>query len=68
MFTKNGEWIRLHRQKAGMTQEQLAEAVGVTRKTINKWEADEATPKKAHHIAMLYSLYDAIDWADHNEQ
>ncbi|MCI8610274.1 MAG: helix-turn-helix domain-containing protein [Firmicutes bacterium] len=36
--------IRIFRKKTGMTQEQLAEALSVSRQTIAKWENDEVKP------------------------
>ena len=37
-----GERIRLARQERGLTQEQLAEAVGVTRSAVAQWETGRA--------------------------
>jgi transcriptional regulator with XRE-family HTH domain len=37
-----GERIRLARQARGLTQEQLAEAVGVTRSAVAQWETGRA--------------------------
>lgn len=40
-----GESIRVLRRDAGLTQEQLAEALGVTTGAVHKWETDKATPE-----------------------
>lgn len=39
-----GQKITNLRKARGMTQEELSEAVGVTRQTISKWELDTSTP------------------------
>ena len=39
-----GATLKALRKKAGLTQEELAYKVDVTRKTIGNWEADNATP------------------------
>lgn len=44
METRIGENIRFFRKERSMTQEQLAEAVGVTAGAIYKWEAHRSIP------------------------
>ena len=39
-----GENIQYLRKKRGLTQEALAEQVGVSRQTVAKWEAGESAP------------------------
>ena len=39
-----GQRIRKGREQAGLTQEALAEAVGVSRQAVSKWEADRSRP------------------------
>lgn len=39
-----GVKIKTARQNAGFSQEQVAEALGVSRQTISNWENDEAIP------------------------
>ena len=39
-----GHNLQKLRKQKGLTQEVLAEAVGVTRQTIAKWEAEESVP------------------------
>ena len=39
-----GQRIKQGREQAGLTQEALAEAVGVSRQAVSKWEADRARP------------------------
>lgn len=35
---KTGQLIAAKRKEAGLTQEKLAEKIGVTNKTVSKWE------------------------------
>ena len=39
-----GERIRTCRQNAGMSQEKVAELVGVSRQAVTKWEANQSSP------------------------
>ena len=39
-----GEKLRKHRKKLGMTQEEVAEKVGVSPQAISKWEAGDCLP------------------------
>ena len=39
-----GEKLRNHRKKLGMTQEEVAEKVGVFPQAISKWEAGDCLP------------------------
>ena len=52
-----GEKITALRKKKGITQEQLAEMLGVTRQTISKWELDQSTPD-LNYISRLSELYE----------
>ena len=40
-----GEKIREQRKQAGLSQEQLADILGVSRQSISKWESDIAYPE-----------------------
>ncbi len=46
------------RKKSGLSQEEVAEKLGVTRQTISKWETDETLPdiQQAKRMAVLYNL------------
>lgn len=46
------------RMKNGLTQGQVADAVGVSRQSISKWELDEAVPgmEKMKKLGELYGL------------
>lgn len=47
-----GEKIQLLRKRESLSQEQLAEQLGVSRQTVSKWELHEATPDTAHIIEL----------------
>ena len=46
------------RKKAGLSQEKVAEKLGVSRQTISKWETAETVPDiyEAKKLAKLYNL------------
>ena len=41
---KTGEFLKHLRKEKGLTQEQLAEKIGVSRQTVSKWEGGQSTP------------------------
>ena len=54
---KFDENLREHRKAMGLSQEELAEKLGVTRQTVSKWENGTAMPdlKKLTDIANLFN-------------
>ena len=54
------------RKKCGLSQEEVAEKLGVSRQTISKWETDEPLPdiRQSKQLALLYrlSLDELIDF------
>ena len=52
------EVIRAHRQRCHMTQEFVAEALGVSRQAVSKWESGAAEPSTANLLALA-KLFDA---------
>lgn len=52
-----GEIIYERRKRAGMTQEELAEKLGVSRQAVSKWEQDAAFPE-TEKIVELCRLFD----------
>lgn len=54
------------RKKSGLSQEEVAEKLGVSRQTIFKWELDETLPdiRQAKRLSSLYhlSLDELIDY------
>ena len=53
-----GARIAQHRRELGMSQEELGEAMGVSRQAISKWESDAALPEVEKLIALsrLFSI------------
>ena len=49
------------RMAVGRTQEQLAEAVGVSRQTVAKWESGETSPDLEHAAALAEMLGTTLD-------
>ena len=55
---KIGNKIADLRKKNGLSQEELAEKVGVTRQTISKWELEETSPdlKQARELSKIFNV------------
>ena len=53
-----GEKIFNLRKDSNLSQEQLAEKIGVTRQTISKWELDETTPdlKQSKDLSKVFNV------------
>ena len=53
-----GESLFQARKKRGLSQEAVAEQLGVSRQTISKWEGDETLPdiRQSKRLAVLYGL------------
>ena len=68
-----GTKIYEYRKKAGMTQEELAERLGVSRQAVSKWESDYAIPE-TEKILEMCRLFNVsadellLDGAPSNEQ
>ena len=64
-----GEKLSKLRKQSNITQEQLAERLGVSRQAISKWESDASYPEtdkliqigKLYHCSMDYLLKDDIE-------
>ena len=54
------------RKKCGLSQEEVAEKLGISRQTVSKWETDETVPdiRQSKKMAVLYnmSLDELIDF------
>ena len=58
MMTKNiADTIRYHRKRLSLTQEQLAERIGVSFQAVSKWECGTATPDLSM-IVVLANFFD----------
>lgn len=46
------------RKQSGLSQEEVAERLGVSRQTISKWETDETLPdiRQSKRMAVLYNV------------
>ena len=47
-----GETIKRHRTRCGMSQEQLAERLQVSRQAVSKWETGTAEPSTSNLLAL----------------
>ena len=53
-----GKNINKLRKKAGYSQEELGDKIGVTRQTISKWELEQTSPSLSdiNKIAQVFSV------------
>lgn len=58
---KLGENIRMYRNKANLTQEQLGEKVGVSAQAVSKWESDSSLPDTSLLPVIADALSTTID-------
>lgn len=56
------EKIYESRKKAGLSQEALAERIGVSRQAVSKWETGEAVPEIGKLAALSKTLGVSADW------
>ncbi len=59
---KLSEKILYSRKRAGLSQEALADMVGVSRQAVSKWETGEALPETAKLAALGAALGVSVDW------
>lgn len=57
-FTSLGEVLKSNRMRCKMTQEFVAEALGVRRQAVSKWENNTSEPSTANLISLakLYGI------------
>ena len=67
-----GNSLHEARRKSGLSQEAVAEKLGVSRQTVSKWELDETLPdiRQSKRLATLYgmTLDELIDFDAEQEQ
>lgn len=56
-----GERIRQCRQRAGMSQEKVAELVGVSRQAVTKWEMDQSAPNTENLFRLAEIFGTTVD-------
>ena len=57
-----GEKIQLSRKKKGMSQEDLANLLNVSRQAVQKWESDASTPE-VNKLIEISNVFDvSLDW------
>ena len=70
------ESLSKHRKSAGISQEKLADMLGVSRQAVSKWETGETQPEMANLLAICKILnitpnellgYDSKDSKDSKE-
>lgn len=56
-----GERIKEQRKSAGLSQEKVAEFVGVSRQAVTKWEADQSAPSTANLFKLAKLFGTTVD-------
>lgn len=56
------EKISLERKRKGLSQEQLADRLGITRQAVSKWESGAAVPEIAKLVALSEVFQVSIDY------
>lgn len=57
-----GKRVAAARERAGMTQTQLAAVLGTHATTVSKWECDDIEPKVANVAALATALSVPFEW------
>ena len=67
-----GDRIKEYRQKSGMSQEKIAEFVGVSRQAVTKWEANQTAPSTENlfKLAEIFGIKvdDLLETEDNEKQ
>lgn len=56
------EKLTIQRKKLGMSQEQLADRLGITRQSVSKWEAGSSVPEISKLVAMSELFGVSLDY------
>ena len=59
---KLNEKIQICRRRAGLSQEALAEAVGVSRQAVSKWECGDSVPEPGKLLLLARTFGVTTDW------
>ena len=55
-----GQWLKIQRDRAGLSQQGLADALGVTRQTVGNWEGkrsqSQLSLEQAAKMATLFEV------------
>lgn len=57
-----GERLRQLRKKNGLTGEQLAEYMGVSKSMVSQWENDEGVPSTERLLLLRQHIIFSVDW------
>ena len=57
-----GEKLQSLRQRAGMSQDQLAERLEVSRQAVSRWERDETMPETDKVVAFSKRKWYLLGW------
>ena len=57
-----GEKLNALRRRAGLSQEQLADRLGVTRQSVSKWESGQAAPELGKLVALSELFGVSVDY------
>ena len=60
-ITKTGNYIQTLRKRAGLTQEELGERLGVTPQSVSNWERGESLPDTATLPELALILETSVD-------
>lgn len=67
-FKKAGEKIAILRKEKGMTQEELAEKMGVSSQAVSKWENGKAMPEVSLLVLLSETLDCSVDTILHSDE
>jgi transcriptional regulator with XRE-family HTH domain len=62
-----GERIKTCRQQAGMSQEKVAELVGISRQAVTKWETNQSAPSTENLFKLAEIFGTTVDLLLHEE-
>ena len=63
-----GERLKICRSRADLTQEQLAQRIGVTRGAVAMWEASTTAPKITNIIKIAEITNSSLGWLMNEQQ